>query len=133
MSLALESNGRFGNALAEALDSHNPPMSIRDLAAKTGGTYEHTRKLVRGIAYPSTLLLKEISKILKLDFEDMQKLVDADKMEKKFGSNAFAVFGHDPRIGEWQKILPHLTKEQHDSLLIQARALMKQNRQRRGA
>jgi transcriptional regulator with XRE-family HTH domain len=126
MAIAMESGGRFGNSLFAALEKKE--MSVRELAAATDSTYEHMRKLVRGWAYPSKYILKEICKTLNLDLADMQKMVDADKMQHKFGKNAHAVFGRDPRIAEYEEIVAHLTDEQHNMFITQMKSVARMNR-----
>lgn len=133
MSIQMEAGGRFGQMLASALESKR--MSIDDLAIavkkETGeGTYEHMRKLYKGMAFPSRLLLKEICRILNLSFKEADEAATRDKVEKKFGSAFHRVVGRDPRVAEWEAIVPHLTEEQQHMLLTMARGLARENRKR---
>lgn len=127
--IALEASGRFGTAFLEALE-HNK-MNVRDLAAAIDGSYEHLRKLLKGLAYPSGYLLKDICKVLKLDFNEMENLVTQDKLEAKFGSSLHAVMGTDPNLSPFAELIPHLTQEQRESFLAQMKAVMRQNRRAR--
>lgn len=123
-----ESRGRFGNALATAMAHKN--MSLRELAEKTEGTYEHMRKLLKGMAYPSKYLLKSICDVLGLKLTEMQKLVDGDKMEHKFGKNAYTLLGKDPRMSDLEQVIPHLSDEQLEMFVTQMKAVMKNNRRK---
>src|SRR5690242_14789460 len=106
----MEPNGRFGHAFAQALEKHG--TDLRELAAKLDGSYEHMRKVYKGLAYPSKYLLKEICKALKLDLAEMEQLVTKDKLERQFGSSLHTALGSDPRMAEFEELVPHLTNEQ---------------------
>jgi hypothetical protein len=123
-------SGRFGTSLAQELAKHR--MTLRDLSNKTGASYEHCRKLLRGLTFPSRLLLKEICRVVPtLKLEEAEKVVVADKMEHKYGKNAYRAFGHDPRLAQYEQVVPHLTKEQHEQFLAQMKAVARMNRQRK--
>ncbi len=133
MSVELESSGRLGNALFAALAKNG--MSLRDLAVQTDSTYEHMRKMTKGMAFATDVRLRQICKVLGLNFSEMQKLMTQDKMEKRFGKNAYAMSSRDPRSAQFDQVIPHLTDEQVEMLLTQGRALMRSNRSnhRKGA
>jgi transcriptional regulator with XRE-family HTH domain len=131
MSVELESSGRFGNALFHALSERE--MSLRDLAAKTDGTYEHMRKITKGIAYPSRLLLKEICKTLHLNLDEMDRLISQDKLQHRYGKNAYAMSSRDPRSARFDEVVPYLSDEQVDMFLTQMKAVTRNNRQKKGA
>lgn len=133
MAIHMEANGRFGQILASALKKKD--MSVDDLAIavkkETGeGTYEHMRKLYKGAAFPSKLLLREICRVLDLNYKEADEAATRDKMEKKYGSALHRVIGRDPRVAEWESIVPHLTEEQQHTLLTMARGLVRENRKR---
>jgi transcriptional regulator with XRE-family HTH domain len=123
MALEIEPSGQFGNALAAALRDRG--VGLRELAVKTEGTYEHMRKLVKGLAYPSTYLLKEIAKVLHFDVEEMERLIHRDKMQAQFGSTLNSMLKRHPRMSEYDTLIPLLTDEQNDAILAQIRAVVK--------
>src|SRR5579883_2380542 len=109
MPLLMEAAGRFGQALAAAIDERDLPL--KELAQEVGISYEHLRKLVRNDAQPSKPLLKVLCKTLDLSYSEMEQYIARDKMEKKFGKSAYLAFGKDPRIAEFEQLIPHLTEE----------------------
>lgn len=65
---------------------------------------------------------------LGLDVEEMNKLASADKIEKKYGNIMYELSGKTPRFTEFERLLPHLTKEQYELLLGQAEGWDRRNR-----
>jgi transcriptional regulator with XRE-family HTH domain len=122
----IEAGGRFGNAMAQAMEQRG--FTLQTLAVEVGATYEHLRKLLKGIAYPSKSLLKELSGVLGVKYLDMDKLVTADKLEHKFGENLFSYMGSTQRLADYEELVPHLTQDQHEMFLTQMRAVVKTNR-----
>lgn len=130
MAVEMEPAGRFGNALAEALAKKD--MSLRELAVKTEGTYEHLRKLYKNFAYPSKYLLKSICDALGLKVSEMDKLIAQDKTERKFGKNASVMLGRDPSVAPFESVIPHLTEDQREMFLTQMQAIARGNRRASG-
>jgi transcriptional regulator with XRE-family HTH domain len=126
MAIEVEAHGRFGNALSEALAKKG--LSIRELAIKTDGTYEHMRKLLKGLAYPSKYLLKAICDVTGMKFSEAEALLTQDKMEHKFGKSAHLVMKRDPRSAEFDELIPYLSDDQREMFLTQMRAVVKGNR-----
>ena len=85
----------FGKTLEEAIE--NSGMSMNEVAGRSESTYEHLRKLVKSMAYPSKDMLRRLCKVLKLDFDNMSELVTLDKMQKQFGGNPIEMAGSHPR------------------------------------
>lgn len=126
MTIELQPGGRFGNSLAVSLEKHQ--MSLGQLAAETDSTYEHIRKLVKGLAFPSRRLLKDICRILKFDAKEAQLLIDTDKLEYRFGENVHTIMHTSARLAEYDSLVPYLTEDQHQMFLTQMRAVVKANR-----
>lgn len=72
-------------------------LSIRDVARLANVTYEHIRKLVRGLAYPSPWLVQQLADLLNLDKNELNKLAVADRIESKFGTTAAILGWQRPR------------------------------------
>lgn len=124
--VTMEAHGRFGQMLAAAVQKKD--ISLRDLAAKLDYTYEQMRKLWLGTSAPSPLLLKELCKVLDIDFRDAQQASAADRMERRYGNTAFSVQGRDPRLGDIEDLLPQLSKEEWDMFVGQMRGFVHQKR-----
>src|ERR1051325_2733563 len=112
MTLAVEfqPDGRFAQAMVEGMNARD--LTIRELAEHTGMTYEHIRKLAKGMAYPSKLALREVCRVLDLDVRRMDMLAVADRLEKKYGGIPHELAGHHPELSLLARWWDALTEEQ---------------------
>jgi transcriptional regulator with XRE-family HTH domain len=101
--------GQLGEALSDALETRH--TNLPDFARLTGITYEHARKLVKGIAFPSRLLLKEICRVLTLNFDEMDRLLVEDKLRHKYGPRYAEALGENPRYEEVKYDIDALSPE----------------------
>jgi transcriptional regulator with XRE-family HTH domain len=124
--VTMEAHGRFGQMLAVAVQKKG--ISLRDLAAKLDYTYEQMRKLWLGHSAPSKLLLKELCKVLDLDFKEADKAATADRMERKYGKAAFGVLGRDPRYADLEDLMPQITNQEWNMFVSQMRGYVHQKR-----
>lgn len=118
--------GQFAAVLTEILEDKK--MSVMDLAKAIKTTYEHTRKVVRGLAFPSRYLLKDICKVLDLKEEDMWKLVVSDKIQFKYGGIPEELAGKSPRFTQIERLLPKISEEQFESVLGMLEGWARRNR-----
>lgn len=118
-------DGQFARAVRAALTQRG--WSILKLSEELDVTYEHVRKIVHGIAFPSRHMLQEMGRILGLDSGQMQKYIVADKIERKFGSIPLELAGKNPRFVRLERLLPSLTDEQFSSLMAIAEDMFKRN------
>jgi transcriptional regulator with XRE-family HTH domain len=126
-SISVESGGRFGTAFHKALLDKG--MSLVEFARKLDANYEFQRKILRGDALPGKRMLEAMCKVLGLKLKDAEVLVAQDRMEKKVGKIAFgAATGRLERSGEFDALVPHLTKQQIDMILAQMKAMVQQNK-----
>jgi hypothetical protein len=107
-------------------------QSIGWLAGQVGITYEHARKIVRGVAFPSKLLLPKICRALGLDKEEMTRLVISDRLKKKYGNIPSELAGETERSVKIGRLLPRLTDEQFENLLGMAEGWANRNRVAKG-
>ncbi len=122
--IKIESAGRFGTAIHKALIVRE--LSLVEFSRIIDSNYEFQRKILRGEAFPSDKMLGAMVKPLELDKSAMEVLLAQDRMEKKTGEGAFsAALGRHKRASEFDAILPHLSEEQIDRLLLQMRAMLK--------
>ena len=119
------SDGRLARAFADRMNELE--FTIKDVAARSGLTYEHVRKLVKGEAYPSRLALRELCQVLKLDHGEMNELAVADRLEKKYGGIPHALAGRHPELSLLERWWDLLTEEQKQSFRIQIRSVAESN------
>lgn len=119
--------GRFGRHLFAAMADNN--VDIRETAKRVDSTYEHIRKLVKGLANPSPYMLIKLSKALKgFNQNEAHKLVDLDKAQKKFKGNFNEMAGIPEDADAFLKDWAYLTPNQKEMLTIQVSAIAMQNR-----
>lgn len=104
--------------------------AFRDLADKTGLSYEHVRKPSRGQTCPSFLALKEICTVLQVDVKKMEKLVTADKIRYQFGEIPDEIAGKNPELVKIEQAWQHLTVDQKSGIEAQVLALVRINQER---
>jgi ribosome-binding protein aMBF1 (putative translation factor) len=121
----------LGEKISEAMDAKG--VSIEDLAREMDITYEHARRLSRGEAVPSVLLLKSVCNRLKLDFTEMNRIAVADKIRQKYGDVAVLLAGRKPDMEGMERLWDKLTHEQKETLTTTAQSLVKQNKTREHA
>src|SRR5438105_15652170 len=129
MPLAVELNpeGRLATALVQRMNELD--LTIRQLAQRTGLTYEHIRKVVKGIAYPSEFALRELCRVLELEVSRMEPLAVADRIEKKYGGIPHALAGNHPELSLLAPWWDRLTEEQKQSFRIQIKSVADANHQ----
>jgi transcriptional regulator with XRE-family HTH domain len=120
--VSIEASGRFGQMFAAAVSRER--LSLRDIAAKLQYTYEQMRKLWIGTSSPSPLLLKDICRVLHLDFDKAQEAANADRAERKFGTASLTIQGRDPRLADIEELLPQLSDQEWDMFVAQMRGFV---------
>lgn len=121
----LESEGRFARALVERMNQLD--LTIRQLAERSGLTYEHIRKLAKGEAFPSRLALRQLCLLLRLEAGEMERLAVADRIEKKYGGIPHALAGKHPELSLLAPWWDRLTEEQKTSFRIQIKSVAESN------
>jgi transcriptional regulator with XRE-family HTH domain len=104
--------GQFGDAIQDAMAKQG--KSIQDLANALEVTYEHARRLVKGMAFPSKPILKEVCKYLSLNVEQMNQSLVADKLKHKYGTVPQKIYGANPKLERITQNLLKLNDEQFD-------------------
>lgn len=121
--------GRFATALDRAMREKR--ITKKNLAAATGISYEHIRKLVKGVAYPSRYAMKEICELLSLDVNKMQQLLVSDRIENKFGGIPHQILGKHPELSLLAPMWDNLTAEQKHIIKMTVKNLAEENVQTR--
>lgn len=105
-------------------------MSIINLSDATGATYEHVRRVAAGDSLPSPYFLRTVCGVIGLDFEEMNKVISADKVRTKYGKALpeLLMAGKDPSLAPVEKIWTKLKDEQKVAIIRQANQYIQENR-----
>lgn len=125
LSVGIQPRGRLAQALVERMNALD--LTLRQVAERTGLTYEHVRKLAKGAAFPSRLALRELCRVLALDPAEMDRRAVADRLEKKYGGIPHALAGKHPELSLLAPWWDLLTEEQKTSFRIQIRSVAESN------
>jgi transcriptional regulator with XRE-family HTH domain len=117
--------GRLAKALTERMNELD--LTIRQVAAKTGMSYEHIRKLVKGATHPSRLALHEVCRVLGLNLKAITNLAVADRIEKKYGGIPHELQGDHPELSLLSPWWDLLSEEQKASFQIQMKSVAESN------
>ncbi len=123
--MSLGTDGLFAKLITERMAELN--LSMAHVAQKLGSTYEHVRKLSKGLAYPSPHMLDHLARILRLDTEELGRTVVADKIRFKFGGMPALLAGKKPDMQPLEETWDSLTQDQKDDLLFLARSMVQRN------
>jgi len=102
--------GQFGEALQEALEKKG--MAIQQFSEEIEVTYEHVRRLIKSMAFPSKPLLGRICQVLGLNKEETRLKVISDRLKHKYGDISQTLYGHDPKLDKINRNLLKLNEEQ---------------------
>jgi len=105
-------------------------LSIADLAAQVGTTYEHVRNIVKGNAVPSKFMVPALAEALKINRDDLERLATADRIRSKFGTIPLELSGKNPELEPLERVWNHLSAEHKADLIAQAKAWAKRDRER---
>jgi hypothetical protein len=102
-------------------------FGINDLAKRVEISYEHARRAVRGESVPAKSALKEICRVLDLDYDRASRLADGAHLRSKYGMLPEELVtrpkGLEPIERVWQK----LTINQKDDLVMMAQQWARRN------
>jgi transcriptional regulator with XRE-family HTH domain len=107
--------GLFGEALQEEMETKG--VTIQQLSEKIGVTYEHTRRLIKGMAFPSKPLIGMLGSALKWDqarMEEMKRYTLQDKLRHKYDILPQQIYGRDPKFDKIERNLKKLNEEQFE-------------------
>jgi hypothetical protein len=80
--------GEFARELGRLMMEHNPPLDIKGLAVSSElFTYEHARKLVRGITLPSRLMLYGLARFFGVPSDTLCRLAQRDRLVRQEGAD----------------------------------------------
>jgi transcriptional regulator with XRE-family HTH domain len=81
----IDPKNKFAEHLATLMEEHDPPLGIKELAEAIGITYEHARRLVRGLSIPSPAILIVLADVFGVDRGVLQGLAKTTKFERQYG------------------------------------------------
>ena len=92
----LPEQGLFGEALQQEME--DKMISIQVFSEKIGVTYEHVRRLIKSMAFPSKPLMGMMAHTLgwnKERIQEMQSMVLKDRLKHKYADLPQAIYGGD--------------------------------------
>lgn len=93
-------------------------------------SYEHTRRLVRGTANPGPSMLRAISAVLNVSFEDLHRAQLLGVASKTGMDDAvLEASGKDPSLSPLARVWKRLNDDQKTTVLNLARDLAKRNKE----
>jgi hypothetical protein len=106
------------------------PFSSKQLADAVEVHYETMRYILKGDRPPPKRLLRDICRVLTLDFEAMNDILTMELIKRQFGSVP-ALRENDPELqsieGAWPLLLPE--EKEHIVLLVEKYLQRKQKQQ----
>lgn len=105
-------------------------VTTLDLAKKLDISYEHMRRVVKGMI-PSRFVLKALCEELKLPYKQVLDLANADKIKEKYGDLPAVMAGKKPGMEPLERIWDYLTEDQQKDLVLMAQEWAKRTRAKR--
>jgi transcriptional regulator with XRE-family HTH domain len=106
-------------------------VSIRDLAKKLDLSYEHVRRIVRGITIPSTALLLMMCSELGLDKTAMLAAARMTKVLKDYGGIPPELIGHKAGLEPIERVWDRLTDDQQKDAVTMIEGWARRNRSKK--
>jgi transcriptional regulator with XRE-family HTH domain len=109
--------GGFGLLMQASMKERG--MTLVDVAKAAGISYEHARRLAKGLTPPSRALTEVVSRLLGFDAGHAWDAAQSDRLHKKFGiqlDRTASGKGH-PRVEECRNMLIALTPVQYQAVL----------------
>jgi len=119
----------FSRFIEERMEANG--LSVAEVHAGTGKSYEHIRKVVRGLAPPSVEALTRFSKPLDVPLEELERLDALDRQMKRYGKITTLPSPRPPGMEPIERIWALLTDDQKEDLACLALCCAKRNRKMR--
>ena len=124
--LPAEGSTKFALELKRLMSEHDPPLDIKRLADSLSLSYEHARKIVRGLSPPSELLARELARFFGVAPQRFTDLVRKDRFSREYGEE-FEIPASNPGLREIVSAWAKLTDTQKKALLTMLEAFIAQN------
>jgi transcriptional regulator with XRE-family HTH domain len=122
----------FSERLKELMREKAPDYWIQNLADDLQLSFEHARKLVKGLAIPTDLRCEAIARVFDVDPAELIEIAEAEKFHKKYGKTALAP-NFNPELAAFSSAWGLLTDTQKSSLLGSLKRMVSENVSRAGA
>ena len=117
----------FAERLQFLMEHHDPPYGIKELADELQTSYEHVRKMVRGLTVPSHFIVQNLATLFEVDAMELNMMAKQDNFRRKFGSEAPTPIFH-PEVQPFAAAWTLLTEQQKDVLLTTLKDFLSKNR-----
>lgn len=92
-------------------------------------SYEHLRRLVRGIGNATRPVLKAVAEVLKLSFDELETAAKLDGARKKgIDEVVLEAAGKDPSLAPMARVWKRLTEDQRMTVLNLASDMARRNK-----
>jgi transcriptional regulator with XRE-family HTH domain len=122
----IDPKNKFAEHLATLMEEHDPPLGIKELAEAIGITYEHARRLVRGLSIPSPAILIVLADVFGVDRGVLQGLAKTTKFERQYGRTAPSALAH-PEVEMIAKAWNMLSEKQRAEILTLVKRSLHEN------
>ena len=130
VELLAAANGRFGTYLASVMERNG--IDARILSTSTGISYEHLRKLIKGLSLPSDQCIEQISTALKgFNAKEATMHVLEESAQRTFKYDFHRIVGIPEDADELLKSWRYLTADHKATIITMVRAFEKTDRSRK--
>ncbi len=109
LTLAMAERGISGSKLAQTVEC----------------SYEHIRKILRCEAFPSTGMLHQLCRVLRMNHAELRRLAVLDQCRAKYGPSFWTLLGLKPENDEFYVLYYFLTDEQRQNFMVQMEATVR--------
>jgi hypothetical protein len=103
-------------------------MSVHELKDATAVCYERARTAVTGDSPPGERLLRDICRVLQLDFAAANEMLITEQMKRKFG-RVPALKKHDPELQSIEEAWPSLLPDEKEHIVLLVERYVRKQRQ----
>lgn len=108
------------------MESHDPPLGIKELADMIDTSYEHARRMVRGALVPSKFVIRAIAQSFKVNPEELEAVAKTDKFKREYGDGTpTPIFNAE--VAPFAKSWHMLRDDQRAALLRQLKGYLNDN------
>lgn len=108
---------RLGDLISKKLAEKD--LEILDLAKELEVSYEHARRIVKGLGVPSKPILRIICTYLGMNYKEAEKMVTVDKIQKKYGGIPLELSNKKPGLEPIERVWDSLTpSQQRDAVTL---------------
>jgi hypothetical protein len=116
----------FAQHLQKMMDEHDPPMGIMETSDALQTSYEHVRKMVRGIIVPTRFVVLALAQLFDADPNELETIANRDRFNRKFGANSpTPIF--NPEVMPFATAWPMLSDAQKAELLSTLKKMVAAN------